>query len=213
MTRDEARAVGEKRYTAGRVCPRGHVPERWVSTSECVECQRLKSNRRKAAKRILYPRPRAGKLRERARLAGEVVYRGNECGLGHGRKRYVRNSGCVECVKERARNKPISKKTSTAAERAKRREKARKYKARKRAAGPNYTAADVVWLRERQGGKCGICLLKVGKLAWEVDHRVSLADGGSNDRLNLHITHRLCNRSKGKRHEIDHARERFGRLL
>lgn len=224
----------------GRPCTKGHGLERYVSSSACVVCAKA-SNKARSGKKVTYsevqlvrrrklsrkygaakraaaaltasPRVSIALLRKTALSAGYLTYMGRPCKVGHGSLRYAGTAVCVTCADGASRNKPMTKRRSTPEERAKRREKARKYKARKRAAGPNYTAADVVWLRERQGGKCGLCLLKVGNVAWEVDHRVSLADGGTNDRLNLHITHLLCNRSKGKRHEIDYARERFGRLL
>lgn len=69
-------------------------------------------------------------------------------------------------------------------------------------------------LWDRQRGICGICLKNIVREdVWEVDHRVALACDGVNDRSNLQIAHMKCNRSKGKRHEIDFAQERFGRLL
>lgn len=234
-----AKAAGALTYR-GKPCKRGHASERYVSSGQCLECavisrrsragsgivyseaqlviRRKRSRGYKAAKRAALlaaalPRVSIVELRKTALSAGDLTYVGRPCKLGHGQLRCVKTSICVTCAKKLERNKPNSKLVSTAAERAKRREKARKYKARRRAAGPNYTAADIVWLKKRQGGKCGICLLAIGGAAWEVDHRVPLADGGTNDRLNLHITHMLCNRSKGKRHEIEYAQERFGRLL
>jgi hypothetical protein len=37
--RDEARALGLKRFFTGRPCKRGHVAERGVSGGKCVECR------------------------------------------------------------------------------------------------------------------------------------------------------------------------------
>ena len=39
-TRAEARALGLPRYFTGKPCKRGHVAERYVSVSQCVECKR-----------------------------------------------------------------------------------------------------------------------------------------------------------------------------
>jgi hypothetical protein len=38
--RDEARALGLKRYFTGKPCKHGHVAERVVSSPDCVECRR-----------------------------------------------------------------------------------------------------------------------------------------------------------------------------
>jgi hypothetical protein len=42
ISRDEARAVGLKRYFTGKPCKYGHVAERWVANHECVECYRAR---------------------------------------------------------------------------------------------------------------------------------------------------------------------------
>lgn len=229
ISRSDARAVGLTRYDTGKPCKHGHLSSRYVATGQCGDCMTVKNRRWRVVRRVwdkahYKPRKKPSKLvshpRIVARAAGSLTYRGKPCRLGHGTERYVSSCTCLECarisreklLRGGARRSEMDRQVHEV-QRAKRREKARKYKARRRAAGPNYSAADIVWLKERQGGKCGICLLAIGGAAWEVDHRVSLVDGGTNDRLNLHITHMLCNRSKGKRHEIEYAQERFGRLL
>lgn len=40
MTRDEARAAGVKRFTAGGKCIHGHAPDWYVRTGACVACLR-----------------------------------------------------------------------------------------------------------------------------------------------------------------------------
>lgn len=40
MTRAEARAQGATHFYSGKPCPRGHICERFVSTGNCVECNR-----------------------------------------------------------------------------------------------------------------------------------------------------------------------------
>lgn len=229
MTRREARCLGLTRYDTGMPCRHGHLGERYSESGQCCECWRLKNQRRRGRlrKRPEYV-PRPWKVlshpRVLAKAAGELTYQGKPCKRGHGTERYVSSSECRECARlssvashkaqlRGGRRRSEMNRQVDEVQRAKRREKARKYRARQRAAGKDYSTEDVRWLMTRQGGKCGICLLKLGKSAWEVDHRVSLVDGGTNERANLHITCMPCNRSKGKRHEIDHAREHFGRLL
>ena len=61
--RDEARALGLKRFFTGKPCRRGHVAERGVSNLECMECSRGRSREWRAAN-LKKSRERA---RERAR--------------------------------------------------------------------------------------------------------------------------------------------------
>jgi hypothetical protein len=41
ITKEEAKASGRKRYYTGEPCQHGHVCERFVKRSWCVECARL----------------------------------------------------------------------------------------------------------------------------------------------------------------------------
>lgn len=43
ISRDEARAAGMKRFYTGEPCRAGHVDERYVSTTVCCECNRIRS--------------------------------------------------------------------------------------------------------------------------------------------------------------------------
>ena len=40
VSRLEPKKAGLKRYFTGRPCPHGHVSERWVSGTGCVECHK-----------------------------------------------------------------------------------------------------------------------------------------------------------------------------
>jgi hypothetical protein len=77
-TRAEAKAQGLKRYFTGVPCPQGHVVERYVSSSACRACIRLKmiAKRRDPSSKIYASyrdKLRTG-LRRRA-----VIRLGNEC--------------------------------------------------------------------------------------------------------------------------------------
>jgi hypothetical protein len=48
ITRREARDRGLAKYMTGKPCKHGHVGERRTDTGNCVECQRLAEQRRKA---------------------------------------------------------------------------------------------------------------------------------------------------------------------
>ena len=47
--RDEARALGLKRFFTGEPCKHGHVAERDVNNRECMECSRERARKRRAA--------------------------------------------------------------------------------------------------------------------------------------------------------------------
>src|SRR6516225_9479147 len=49
ISRAEARALGLKRFFTGKPCKHGHVAERHVSTSACVECELGRWRARRAA--------------------------------------------------------------------------------------------------------------------------------------------------------------------
>lgn len=44
ISRKEAKALGLKRYFTGMPCKNGHVAERYMQSSNCVECQNEKAN-------------------------------------------------------------------------------------------------------------------------------------------------------------------------
>jgi hypothetical protein len=41
ITKEQAKASGRKRYFTGEPCQHGHICERYVKRSWCVECARL----------------------------------------------------------------------------------------------------------------------------------------------------------------------------
>jgi hypothetical protein len=49
ISRDEARALGLKRYFTGEPCKHGHIAERYVSSGLCSECGRARGAKWKAA--------------------------------------------------------------------------------------------------------------------------------------------------------------------
>ena len=49
VSRDEARAIGLKRYFTGEACRQGHLAERTTSEGKCVECVRARDRARQRA--------------------------------------------------------------------------------------------------------------------------------------------------------------------
>ena len=113
--RDEARALGLKRFFTGKPCRRGHVAERGVSNLECMECSRgrsrewraanLKKARERARERARkYRAANPKKARERARERARKYRAANlekvrEREREYGRKRRTTNPGRVKEVR------------------------------------------------------------------------------------------------------------------
>ena len=66
-------------------------------------------------------------------------------------------------------------------------------------------------LRQRQKGRCGICLFPLRGML-HIDHILPVKLGGTNNPKNLQLSHRDCNLSKGATHPADYAQS-IGRLL
>lgn len=83
VSREQAKRWGSKRYFTGEPCQHGHICQRYVWRSWCVECRRLD----------LKPEPKEATKKY---LAGEPCKRGHF-------ERYEVSGGCVECSKERSK--------------------------------------------------------------------------------------------------------------
>jgi hypothetical protein len=51
ISRDEARKNGWRRYFTGQPCDAGHVAERFVADTRCVECEVIRNARRTLLRR------------------------------------------------------------------------------------------------------------------------------------------------------------------
>lgn len=69
-------------------------------------------------------------------------------------------------------------------------------RARKKAAGGTFTAADVKWLLAKQNNKCAVCSTDITNKR-HIDHKVPLVRGGPNTPGNLQLLCPTCNCSKG----------------
>ena len=58
-----------------------------------------------------------------------------------------------------------------------------------------------------QKGKCPVCRCALGN-RYDIDHKMPLILGGTNDDSNIQLLCRTCNRSKGKKHPDVFMRER-----
>lgn len=78
----------------------------------------------------------------------------------------------------------------------------RNRRAKIRCADGTHTAKDIAELMILQQSKCACCKCDIKK-KYHVDHINALANGGSNDRLNLQLLCPACNHQKHSMHPID----------
>lgn len=83
---------------------------------------------------------------------------------------------------------------------------ARNRRARTRKVGGSHTIDDIEILFSAQRGKCACCRIRLKR--YHVDHIVSLAAGGSNDRKNLQLLCPSCNQQKHARDPIEFMQSR-----
>jgi len=69
-------------------------------------------------------------------------------------------------------------------------------RAKEKQAVGRHTKEEIATLYKSQNGKCWYCLIDISKY-FEVDHRIPISRGGSNDVGNLCLTCQKCNQSKG----------------
>ena len=76
----------------------------------------------------------------------------------------------------------------------------------RRAAGA-FSYSVINELRTLQKNSCAICRCTFSELI-EIDHILPIALGGTNERGNLQLLCRFCNRSKGAKHPVDYMQKR-----
>jgi 5-methylcytosine-specific restriction endonuclease McrA len=232
ISRDAARAQGLKRYFTGAPCRNGHVAERYVCDTRCVECEIKRKRIRRAANpewfREYYAangerkreqrRQRHSANPDRLREWARDYYAANrERRCEHRRKQYAANAGKAReyAVAYRAAN-PDRVRENNAAYYSANPEKFAAYSSSRRArileANGAHTAADLLRIFKQQRGKCVVCRCSLKGIPHEVDHIIPLARGGGNGPDNLQYLCRPCNRAKSAKDPIEFARER-GLLL
>lgn len=171
-----------------------------------------------------------------AKTQGLKRYFIGQCVNGHISERLVSNGQCLACARERKRSwRASSAEATRRVARAYRAANADKYRAstqrwqatregkavkarlqrerraRIRGAGGKHTAQDLTDILNAQAGRCAYCRSDV-RMAYEVDHIVALAKGGTNDRKNIQILCPPCNRRKRTKDPARFARE-MGMLI
>lgn len=201
MSRKDAKQAGLKRYYTGRVCPRGHVSERYVSTMGCVACNfaidaKIKEQRQAArAAKPLSPRQAAAQRGDTHYVPATPC---SKCGSS---KRRTVNGTCYECTATAMRvryQEDAEVRNNRAAYRKREAEAVKAHVRKRRAVQHNaqgsHTADDIADLFDEQEGRCPYC--NVFLRSWHVDHKTPLTRGGSNDKNNLQLTCATCNTRK-----------------
>lgn len=235
ISRQQARALGIKRFFTGLPCKNGHISERVVSSTCCLSCDAEKSSKyrsknpdkarasvRDAARKNADKRSESNKIwRSRNRdkiISDRVSYReNNREKVSESKKRYyLENKSYVDDKKREWALK--NKKRLFVAQRAWRKENRerirtsnRNRRAMLREAEGHHDANDIENLLMLQGHKCAHCSKSVKK-KYHVDHVVAIVNGGSNWPTNLQILCPGCNMSKGAKDAIEWAQSR-GKLL
>lgn len=100
-----ARAAGEKLYTTGYKCRRGHTAPRYTRSGHCSACEGIAHPFQNLSPRNV------------AKIEGLKYYRTNKpCIHGHNGWRMTVNGNCVECLNDRANRYKAEKRAALALE-------------------------------------------------------------------------------------------------
>lgn len=205
-TRAEARVTGDVRYFLGRACSKGHLADRFTSTSSCVVCQK---NATKAWMDANPEKVRAAY--ERWLIANGEKYRAHKSDYyqANRTKRLVASRAWYAANKE---SRAVTIKAWRVANPMSLRATKNNYRA-KQAVGGKHTADDILFLMNTQSTRCANSWCRKSlKKGYHVDHVMPISRGGSNERRNLALLCAHCNLSKNAKHPIDFAQQN-GMLL
>lgn len=113
VLRAEAIRLGLSKYFTGKPCPKGHVAERWTSSSTCIACTqetrdrfRLKEQKQKGLWTRSSDNPTVLIIISRVDAKKQFLrryYTGEPCVHGHIAERMVSNYRCVVCLQTAAK--------------------------------------------------------------------------------------------------------------
>lgn len=216
---ERTRAIGTTRFFTGEPCIRGHIAERQASNGGCVECLRLTVERHieKTGGQDVYRKREAERTQ---RYEAKVGKEARDAQKSAARLRLLDKDPEYERRKALAWNKANPEKAKISSTRYRRnnpekmkalldRWKAQnperilalaragdaRRRAREQGNGGSYTADDVFELFRKQNGECAYC--DNPHPVMEIDHVHPLSKGGRNDKDNLVLACRRCNRQKG----------------
>lgn len=200
-SRDEARAMGLKRFFTGRPCIHGHLVDRMVANGSCDQCNKdalrvwkeknkekhLAAEREHKKKNRAHCREIYREWSERNREKKQEYRRQNKDFLNAGvRDWHRRNPGKTGLYNATRRG-------------------------RLREAEGKFTVEDSADIRRRQRDRCAYCRCRLNG-GGHLDHITAISKGGTNWPSNLQWVCRSCNSSKSDRDPTDFAQTR-GLLL
>lgn len=210
ITREDAKTKGLTRYFPVVSCKRGHICEWFVTSKGCVECDRLlkADPARRAKDREWRERHAAELLEYHQRYRAENVERMRAL-----QKRWLENNAERQRLKRLENAEVLRRKTREWQLRNPERSRlyTRKRRAAKLRAGGSHTIDDIHRLLVKQNFKCISCLCSI-RGRYDVDHRIPLSKGGSDDISNIDLLCEHCNSRKYNKDPLTWAREN-GRLV
>jgi 5-methylcytosine-specific restriction endonuclease McrA len=195
-TKLEATAAGLTTYFIAEPCRQGHIADRRVVNSSCIECvrSRIARWRRSHIEHIsAYGRDYYARDPEARREWARHYHAGRADNPFYKERNRIRTSVWIAKNPEKHKHNVNLR------------------RARKKAAPGTYTLDDAKRIRKAQKDSCGYCRKNL-RGGGELDHIVALARGGTNLPSNLQWLCKPCNRKKHARDHMDFARS-LGRLL
>jgi len=223
VSRKIAKAAGQKYYFTGKLCKRGHIDKRFVSSFQCMACAREVASevyrglsdtqsadnlaRRRASQKKKISAEQYNKQHATERAAHRAKRK-----ISHPdyfREHYARNkekrkAEAVAWYRANAERTRTLQKVSAAKRRRERPEHVkaigRRLRAKRRAIEKRVfvEVVDAQAVFTRDAGICGICQAAVDPASqWEIDHIVPISKGGLHAYANVQLAHRRCNRAKG----------------
>jgi hypothetical protein len=161
ITKKDAKAAGLRHYRTGHPCMRGHVCERLVSTSACVECNKEKGAKFRA-ENPEYQRANYAENRDKVNAASRAWQAANPDKVKARKRAYYAEN----LDKERARGREWrdANPAKTTAQNA-------NLRAREHGVDGTITADDIARQRAKQGGRCNMCGVVLTRENEEIDHK------------------------------------------
>lgn len=201
ISRQEAKAAGLTQFFTGVPCKHGHFSPREVYDKRCVECTRIRKAAyfQKNKDRVLASN-KAWVVKNKDKVHAYTMKwrKANEERYLAAQEAWKTNNPDYQEVWRKANLEMV-------------RARGQRRRARKKGALGSFTKEDIQRIHKQQRHKCAVCRTSI-KDAYEIDHIVAIAVGGTNWPKNLQLLCMPCNRSKGKKDPIEFMRER-GMLL
>lgn len=196
ISRAQAMADGLAFYFTGNPCKHGHLSQRRVTNSDCIECSAIRSREHAKANPDMRRKWDAKYEKKNPDMRKQISRRyyanNKEKMVERSRAYYAENLNKIRQYYEANKDKFFAH--------------SRTRRSRVANAPGTHTAADVRDILTMQRHHCACCGVKLA--TYHVDHIVPLSRGGSNDKANLQILCAPCNLSKHAKDPLTFMQER-----